>query len=101
MTDKTKPPLLKDILGPDALIIIADAGAAVSGRFDRGAFSALHLTASPRSIMERVRHIAEALGAALPNRYGDALEIVRAMAPQLTHGFQAIAVTEFVASWAR
>lgn len=96
----TTPTLLKDILGPQALIVIANAGASVSRRFDHGIFLR---TASDGiaalSIMDRVRHIADALNAALPNRYEDALEIVGAMAPQLTHGFQAIAVTEFVARY--
>lgn len=97
MTSDT-PALLKDILGPQALVTIADAGVAASPRFDRAAFLA---TASPGldalSIMERVRHIADALWPALPDDYAEALAIVRAMAPQLTHGFQAVAVTEFVA----
>ncbi len=70
MTDKTAPALLKDILGPQALTIIADAGASLSSRFDRDGFLS---TASDGietlSIMERVRHTADALHAALPARY--------------------------------
>jgi 3-methyladenine DNA glycosylase AlkC len=100
MTNKATPALLKDILGLQALTIIADAGASVSSRFDRGGF--LHAASDgldPLSIMERVRRIADALNVALPSRYGDALEIICAMAPQLTHGFQAVAVTEFVARY--
>ena len=99
MTDETPvPALLKDILGPQALATIADAGVAASPHFDRAAF----LDAASRgldalSIMERVRHIANALRPALPDDYAEALAIVRAMAPRLTHGFQAVAVTEFVA----
>jgi len=100
MTDETTPALLKNILGPQALIIIADAGASVSTRFDRASFlSAASGGLDALSIMERVRHIADALHAALPARYGDALEIIGAMAPQLTHGFQAVAITEFVARY--
>ncbi|MEV5034903.1 DNA alkylation repair protein, partial [Sphingobium sp. LMC3-1-1.1] len=38
MTDETTPALLKDILGPQALTIIADAGGSVSARFDRASF---------------------------------------------------------------
>jgi len=99
-TNTTTPTLLKDILGPQALIIIANAGASVSRRFDQGVFlSTASDGLAALSIMDRVRHIADALNAALPNRYEDALEIVGAMAPQLTHGFQAIAVTEFVARY--
>lgn len=100
MTDTTTPALLKDILGPQALTMIADAGIAASSRFDRAGF----LVAASNglyalSIMERVRHIADALQAALPAPYEDALGIIRDMAPLLTHGFQAVAVTEFVARY--
>lgn len=100
MTDKTTPALLKDILGPQALAIIADAGTSVSSRFDHAGFlSAASDGLDTLSIMERVRHIADALYVALPCQYMDALEIVRAMVPSLTHGFQAVAVTEFVARY--
>lgn len=100
MTDKTTPALLKDILGPQALAIIADAGVSVSSRFDRDGFlSAASDRLDTLSIMERVRHIANALYVALPPRYMDALEIIRAMVPKLTHGFQAVAATEYVARY--
>ena len=92
------PALLKDILGPHALATIADAGSAASPRFDRLAFLAAASDGlDALSIMERVRHIADALAAALPANYAAALPIVRAMAPRLTHGFQAVAITEYVA----
>lgn len=92
------PALLKDILGAQALATIADAGAAASPRFDRQAFvRAASDGLDALSIMERVRHIADALHGALPGDYAAALDILRAMAPRLTHGFQAIAVTEYVA----
>ena len=100
MTNTTTPALLKDILGPQALIVIANAGASVSRRFDKVAFlNTASDGLAALSIMDRVRHIADALHVALPTQYADALEIVGAMAPQLTHGFQAIAVTEFVARY--
>lgn len=100
MTNTTTPALLKDILGPQALNVIANAGASASRRFDQGVFlSTASDGLAALSIMDRVRHIADALNAALPNRYEEALEIIAAMAPQLTHGFQAIAVTEFVARY--
>src|SRR3546814_18424939 len=47
--------------------------------------------------MERVRHIADALHPALPGDYAARLDVLRAMAPRLTHGFQAIANTAYVA----
>ena len=99
MTDDTSP-LLKDILGPRALETIGDAGAAASPRFDRAAFlSAAADGLDALSIMERVRHIADALHGALPDSYPEALTIIRAMAPRLTHGFQAMAVTEYAARY--
>ncbi|RYD42572.1 MAG: DNA alkylation repair protein, partial [Sphingomonadales bacterium] len=92
--------LLKDILGPKALETIGDAGSAASPRFDRASFlSAASDGLDAMSIMERVRHIADALHLALPVDYVDALGIIRAMAPHLHHGFQAMAVTEYVARY--
>ena len=100
MTDNAAPALLKDILGPQALKIIADAGTTASPRFDRSAFlAAASAGLDALSIMERVRHIADALHAALPDDYASALDIIRAMGPRLKHGFQAMAVTEYVARY--
>lgn len=100
MADDTPAPLLKDILGPQALTIIADAGTAASPHFGRAAFlAAASAGLDALSIMERVRHIADALHRALPADYGAALKILRAMAPHLTHGFQAVALTEYVARY--
>lgn len=94
------PALLKDILGLRALEAIAGAGVAASARFDRAAFLLAAMDGlDALSIMERVRHIADALHAALPGSYPDALAIIRAIAPRLTHGFQAMAVTEYVARY--
>lgn len=99
MTGDT-PALLKDILGPEALTTIADAGTAASARFDRQAFvRAASDGLDALSIMERVRHIADALRAGLPSDYAAALDILGAMAPRLTHGFQAVAITEYVARY--
>ena len=99
MTDQT-PALLKDLLGPAALETIADAGTTASPHFDRLAFiSAAASGLYPLSIMERGRHIADALDRALPREYPAALDLLRAMAPRLTHGFQAIAITEYAARY--
>lgn len=96
--DNAAPALMKDLLGSQALITIADAGQAASPQFDRAAFLEAALAGLPElSIMERVRHIADALKIALPVDYRAALSIIQAMMPQLKPGFQAIAVTEFVA----
>lgn len=90
--------LLKNLLGPQAIATIADAGAAATPRFDRPMFErAASEGLDALSIMERVRHIADALHGALPGDYGATLDVLRDMAPRLTHGFQAIAITEVVA----
>ncbi|WP_439568964.1 DNA alkylation repair protein [Sphingopyxis sp.] len=87
-------------MGPQALTVIADAGVAASPRFDRSAFLAAASTGlDALSIMERVRHIAGALRPALPADYAAALDVIGAMAPRLTHGFQVVAVTEYVARY--
>ncbi|MDR6834750.1 MULTISPECIES: DNA alkylation repair protein [unclassified Sphingopyxis] len=91
---------MKDILGPQALAVIADAGTAASPHFNRSAFlTAASVGLDALSIMERVRHIADALHSALPADYIAALDVIGAMAPRLTHGFQAVAVTEYVARY--
>ncbi|WP_070157839.1 DNA alkylation repair protein [Sphingobium phenoxybenzoativorans] len=98
--EKEAAPLLKDILGPQALTVIAGAGAAASPDFDGEAFlKAASAGLDGLSIMERVRHIADALAAALPGDYPAALAIILQMVPRLTHGFQAVAVTEYVARY--
>lgn len=94
------PALLKDILGPQALETIADSGAAATTHFDRDRFLVAACDGlDALSIMERVRHIADAIHAALPSGYAKGLDVIRAMAPRLTHGFQAMAVTEYVARY--
>ena len=100
MTDTAAPALLKNILGPQALEIIASAAAHASTQFDRDGFLiSANCGLEDLSIMERVRHIADALATALPKKYPDALDIVRAAVPRLTHGFQAVSVIEFVARY--
>lgn len=97
MSEKT-PPLLKDKLDTEAIEAIARAGTASSARFDRDRFLAVAGAGlADLSIMERVRHVADALVPALPQDYPAAIEIVRAMGSHLSGAFQAIAVTEFVA----
>lgn len=98
MSDTGAAPLLKDLLGLAALAAIADAGTAASPRFDRAAFLAAASDGiDTLSIMERVRHIAAALVPALPADYSAALDILRAMAPRLSGGFQTVAITDYVA----
>ena len=90
--------LLKNLLGPEAITTIADAGTAATPRFDRPMFERAALDGlDALSIMERVRHIADALHGALPPDYGATLDTLGTMAPRLTHSFQAIAITEVVA----
>ncbi|WBV45065.1 DNA alkylation repair protein [Pseudoroseomonas cervicalis] len=86
------------MLGPAALRAIAAAGVAASPRFDRDRFlAAAGQGLEALSIMQRVRHIADALQGALPRDLAAALPILRAMGPHLTQGFQAVAVSEYAA----
>lgn len=89
---------MKDMLGPAAIRAIADAGKAASLVFNAQDFvHAATAGLTELSIMERVRHIADALAVALPDNVPQALSIIRAMGPHLTGGFQAIAVSEYAA----
>lgn len=94
----SSPEPLKHLLGPAAVAVIARAGVSASARFDRPAFLETAMNGLEElPIMGRVRHIADALVPALPGDYPAALDIIRAMAPRLTHAFEAMAVTEYVA----
>ncbi|HJO65502.1 MAG TPA: DNA alkylation repair protein [Sphingomonas sanguinis] len=100
MNEPAAHPLMKDILGPTALRVIADAGMAASPLFDRAAFlDTATQGLDALSVMARVRHIADALHGALPGDYPHALAVLRAMGPRLTHGFQGFALAEYVARY--
>lgn len=76
---------MKDLLGREAINAIADAGSAANRLFDAAAFRHAALAGlGELSIMERVRHIADALAEALPNDVPKALDIIVAMGPRLT-----------------
>jgi len=98
--DNSAVALMKDMLGPHAVANIASAGAGVSDAFQPERFTNAALDGlDALSIMQRVRHIADALHGALPDDYATALEIIRQIAPRLGHGFQVIAVTEYIARY--
>lgn len=100
MNEPAAHPLMKDILGPAALRVIADAGMAASPRFDRALFlDTATQGLDALSVMARVRHIADALHGALPGDYPHALMVLRAMGPRLTHAFQGFALAEYVARY--
>lgn len=100
MNEPAAHPLMKDILGPAALRVIADAGMVASPRFDRAAFlDTATQGLDALSVMARVRHIADALHSALPGDYPYALVVLRAMGPRLTHAFQGFALAEYVARY--
>lgn len=92
--------LVKDILGQDAIVNIARAGAQVSEVFNAEQFIAFALDGiEDLSIMQRVRHIADALYNALPSPYPDAVRILCQMVHQIVPGFQAVALTEYIARY--
>lgn len=98
MNDIGQTALLKDLLGPSAVARITMAGEQASPHFDPRQFhTALGDDFVALSIMERVRRIGDALHAALPLPYGDAVAVVRGMGPLVERGFQAIGLSEYVA----
>ncbi|MGF9563153.1 DNA alkylation repair protein [Neorhizobium sp. JUb45] len=100
MTD-TSPepaPLLKEIFNRDRLQHFANETAAIHPGFDRERFLALASEGlDGLSIMQRLRQIAVSFHATLPGPYEKNIEILRALAPRINHGFASITPPEYVA----
>ncbi|OYQ34626.1 DNA alkylation repair protein [Niveispirillum lacus] len=98
MNDIGQTPLLKDLLGPAALARIAQAGEQSSPHFDPIRFhGALGDEFAQLSIMERVGRIGDALHAALPLPYEQAVAVVCQMGRAVDQGFQGISLSAYVA----
>lgn len=92
--------LVKNILGQQAIFNIAQAGQRVSSTFNSEQFIAAALDGIDElSIMQRVRHIADVLAKVLPNPYTDAVSLLCKMLPHISPGFQAVALSEYVARY--
>ena len=98
-TTTTEPaPLLKEIFNRDRLQHFARETAAIHPAFDTRRFLALTSDGlDDLSIMQRLRQIAIAFHATLPGPFEANLDILRALAPRINHGFASITLPEYVA----
>ena len=97
MTD-TQNPALKEIFNLERLHHFARELTELDPSFDGQRFIDLaSANLETLGIMQRLRRIAETLGAVLPGSYGDRLDLLKAFAPRIDHGFASIVLPEFVA----
>ncbi len=98
MSETEAAPALKEIFNRDRLRHIAGETHAAYPGFDTKQFLALAARdLDALSIMQRMRQIAESLGAVLPDDFGKSIAILKKVAPRLNHGFAAIVLSEYVA----
>lgn len=100
MTDRDADaaPLLKEIFNAERMRHIATELGAVHPGLDAGRFLAATLDGlDALSIMQRLRRVAEALRAVLPDDYRASLAILRQLAPRLNHGFVTMVLPDYVA----
>lgn len=89
---------LKEIFNRDRLAHIATLAADADPRFDRERFLALASeNLDALSIMRRLRQIAVSLRAVLAGPFEADVEVLRAMAPGINHGFASMILPEYVA----
>lgn len=98
MTETQAAPALKEIFDRARLGHFARETAAIAPGFDAERFLSLATdNLDALGIMQRLRQSAVSFQATLPARYGEALEILEALAPRINHGFASIVLSEFVA----
>ncbi|TCV73515.1 MULTISPECIES: DNA alkylation repair protein [Neorhizobium] len=97
-TEAEAAPLLKEIFNRERLRHFAAETAAIYPAFDCEKFLALASEGlDGLSIMQRLRQIAVAYHHVLPGGFERNLEILRALAPRIDHGFASITLPEYVA----
>lgn len=97
MPDAEPAPALKEMFNEARYRALASTLSELTPRFDRKRFLALTLEGlSERSLLQRVRRTSEALRAALPAAYPEALAVLRDLAPQVKHSFVCIVLPDFV-----
>jgi 3-methyladenine DNA glycosylase AlkC len=98
MTELQAAPALKEIFDRARLSHFARETAAIAPGFDAERFLLLATdNLDALGIMQRLRQTAVGFQATLPASYGEALEILDALAPRIDHGFASIVLSEFVA----
>lgn len=91
-------PALKEIFDRARLRHIADQTAAIAPSFDARRFMELATdNLDALGIMQRMRQTATSLNATLPGNFGEAIEILSALAPRIDHNFASITLPEYVA----
>lgn len=98
-TQTAAAPALKELINASRLKRVARILAEVAPDVDAGSFQKAALKGlEPLSIMERVRHVAQALHGALPGGYREQLAVLRELSPRIAdEGFLNLALPEFVA----
>ncbi len=95
--DTTPAPSLKDWFNEARYRSLAGQFGGLHPRFDRKRFLKLTLDGlAERSLMQRLRRTSEATREALPLGYGESLEVLRRLAPQIDHGFVTLFLPDFV-----
>lgn len=98
MAEAEAAPLLKEIFNRDRLRHFAVETTSIYPAFDGERFLALASDGlDDLSIMQRLRQIALAYHEVLPGGFATNLEILRALAPRINHGFASMVLPEYVA----
>ncbi|CAN7469061.1 DNA alkylation repair protein [Neorhizobium sp. LjRoot104] len=98
MAETEAAPLLKEIFNRDRLRHFAAETRAVHPGFDEERFLTLaSIGLDDLSIMQRLRQIAAVYHEVLPGGFATNLEILRALAPRINHGFASMVLPEYVA----
>lgn len=98
MPSESAPAAFKEWFSAERYRALADQLRAIEPRFDHPRFLQLTIEGlAGRKLMERMNQAAIAAEAALPGTYRDKLAVLRALAPQIEHGFVTIFLPDFVA----
>ncbi len=98
----SQAPALKEMFNEARYRKMARDVAVVQPRFDQKRFLAhALLDLASLSLLQRLRRATEALRATLPEKYPDALEVLRRLAPGHGEGFTALVLPDFVGLYGR
>jgi 3-methyladenine DNA glycosylase AlkC len=90
-------PALKDWFDETRFRTVAGQLATLHPRFDQKRFLRLSLAGlDGLSLLQRLRRMSESTREALPLGYGESLEVLRLLAPQIDHGFVTLFLPDFV-----
>jgi 3-methyladenine DNA glycosylase AlkC len=96
----TENAALKEIFDKQRFRSVALEVAALHPKFDADHFLDLALTGLDElSLMQRLRRMTQALHATLPADYRQALDVLRALAPRINHGFATLVLPDYVGQY--